>query len=392
MPHDSEKPKEGFHWGTPASILIHAAIAAVLLINIPARQPTPEQEQAVNVELVPPPEEKKPEAIKPEEAKKEEKKPEEPKPQEKPPEPPKPEAKKEEPPPPPPPKEEAKEEPKPEAPKEVAKEQPKPEQPKPEPPKQEKPKEEKPKEEAEKLPQKSDLPTMEPVFGFDDQDTGPKLSDKGNAADTETKPAVTPAPSQTEPLQPVGKPASASPVPKDINLPRIDTATSHPENDAPTTVGTDEAKTSFEPEKSPDVAQSLQGDTASKQTPGERPPEDKLNRAKTLLSQKAGSGTRASTSIGNRERDMRVGPLCVTELAVQLQQAGYSTDGMPSYGPIAASVVIVSDGKFQSGSVWYGLKFRCEVNAAATKVLSVNFSVGKPIPQSEWKRLHLTGG
>jgi hypothetical protein len=57
---------------------------------------------------------------------------------------------------------------------------------------------------------------------------------------------------------------------------------------------------------------------------------------------------------------------------------------------MSAKVVIVNDGAFNSAGVWYALKFRCEVNDAATKVVSVDFSVGQPIPESEWKQRHLS--
>ncbi|PZM13730.1 DUF930 domain-containing protein [Rhizobium tubonense] len=397
MQQDSANPKKSIEWGTPVSILIHVAIAAAFLVNLPAKQQTPDPEQAVNVELVPPPEEKKPDEKKPEEAKQEQKKPDEKKPEEKPPvkppEPPKVETKAEEPSPPPAPpspKEEAKkEEPEPEPPKEEAKAQPKPEPPK----EQEEPKqEEPPKPEAEKQPFKQDFRSVEPIFGFGDKEAGPQLSDKGNAAETEAEPAVAQAPSQPDLPVPLVKPLLASPVPADINLPKIDAAASHAENDGPTIAGADEAKTHFEPDVPPKASQSQQEDASSMPTPPEKPPEDRLNRTKTLLSKKANSGSRAVTAIGNRSRDTRVGPLCVTELAVQLQQAtpAYSTDGMPSYPPISANVVIVNDGAFLSDGVWYGLKFRCEVDDAATKVVSLQFSVGSPIPRNEWKRRHLS--
>jgi hypothetical protein len=361
MQQDSEKPKEAFHWGTPASILIHAAIAAALLINIPARQATPDQEQAVNVELVPPPQEK-PEEKKPEEAKKEDKKPETPKPPEKPPEPPKQEAKKEEPPPPPPPP--------PPAPKqEEAKEQPKP----------------------EARPPRQELPVLHPVFEYGQKDTGPKVADKGNAAVDEPKPDDSPDPASKPPapkpdeLKPPETPATANSLPKEIDLPKVRVTESGAAKDAPAAAGVDEAKTNLVPETTLETARADPTDTAEVK-PDAKPPQDKLKRAKTILSKQQMSSPRAQTAIGDLSREDRFGVLCASELDAQLRQGtpAHVPDILPRLKGMAGNVLSLTR-SFRDNTGWYDITFRCEVDDDATKVESFAYGVGNPVPKSEWK-------
>jgi hypothetical protein len=357
MQQDSEKPKKAFPWGTPVSILVHLAIAAAFLLNIPSQQPTPDQEQAVNVELVPPAEEKKPEEKKPEEAKKEEKKPEEPKPQEKPPEPPKVEAKKEEPPPPSPPKEEAKE---PETQKQEAQ------------------------------PPRQDLPVLHPVFEYGQKDTGPKVADKGNAAVDEAKPEETPTPVPPAPkpdeVKPPEKPATANPLPKEIELPKVAVTESGAAKDGPTAIGVDEAKTSLVPETAPEPTTADQTDKTEPKPDAKPPQQDKLKRAKTLLSKQAMSSPRAQSAMGDLSREDRIGILCASELQAQLRQ------GTPAHIPellprLKGTVgnVLSQTRSFRDNTGWYDITFRCEVDDDATKVDSFAYGVGNAVPKSEWR-------
>ncbi|TIU33225.1 MAG: hypothetical protein E5W26_30335, partial [Mesorhizobium sp.] len=47
-------------WALPASLILHALIAAFLVYKFPAPPQQPQQEQAVNVALVPAPDQPKP--------------------------------------------------------------------------------------------------------------------------------------------------------------------------------------------------------------------------------------------------------------------------------------------------------------------------------------------
>jgi hypothetical protein len=356
MQQDSEKPRNAFPWGTPVSILVHLAIAAVFLVNLPAKQPTPDQEQAVNVELVPPPEEKKPEGEKPEQAKQEEKKPEE-----KPPEPPKEVAKAEEPPPPPPPKEEEK-------PKQVA------------------------------PPPRQDLPVLHRVFEYGSTDTGPKISDRGDAAVDEAKPTETPTltpkppPPEPDETKLPEKPPTASPLPKDIELPKVQVTDTGAAKDGPAAIGTDEAKAFLEPLTTIETVTSEQ--KLDEPKPDAKPPQqDKLKRAKTLLSKEELSSPRAQTAMGNLSREDRIGVLCASELTAQLRQG--KPAHIPTIVPRLKGVegnVLSQTRSFRDNTGWYDITFRCEVDDGATKVLSFAYGVGNPIPKSEWRSRNFPPG
>ena len=57
MQQAAEQTTGPLRWGAPASVAIHALILALLVFGLPhPLQDTPEEPEAVNVELVPPPE------------------------------------------------------------------------------------------------------------------------------------------------------------------------------------------------------------------------------------------------------------------------------------------------------------------------------------------------
>ncbi|NKL69517.1 hypothetical protein GFM09_09545, partial [Rhizobium leguminosarum bv. viciae] len=79
--HETGKQRPEIRWGVVASVVAHIPIIALLIFGLPKIESKPVEDESVKVELVPPPEEKKPE----------------PKPKEKPPEPKPPEEAKKEP-------------------------------------------------------------------------------------------------------------------------------------------------------------------------------------------------------------------------------------------------------------------------------------------------------
>ncbi len=50
----------GLRWGVPASLILHALLIALLVHGLPRASPQPQDEPAINVALVPPPERSKP--------------------------------------------------------------------------------------------------------------------------------------------------------------------------------------------------------------------------------------------------------------------------------------------------------------------------------------------
>lgn len=385
----SKKHLAGISWGAALSIALHLLVAAVILVKLPTPKPEPQQDEAVQVELVPPPEEKK------EEPKPEEKKPEEQAKKEEPPPPPPPEekkpqeeAKKEPPPPPPPPPEEKK-------PEEQAKKEEPPPPPPEKPQEQAKAEEKKPPEAADdkktegQQGQGSPMPVLRPVFQFGDKDGGPKKSDTGNSAEGEAKPATSApthedAAGEPKPKADAGdkpdapKEPPAKPVPDDIDLPQVDIADAHSQNNAPEVDASGTALTSIE-----------QAKPAEKPADPEKPdaPKDGLAEAKTLFSPNETADPRATTAMRGVPRGRRAAQLCSTELREQL------VHGSPAYRPVIVpmyelskgTVLEVKRGAFRTAETWYDVQFRCEVNDDATGVVSFALDVGSAIPRSQWR-------
>lgn len=122
MRDDIQDQRRAFGWTLPTSLVLHVLIAVFLIFGLPESLPKPQEDEAVNVELVPPP--KPPEKAKPE------------------------------PPPPPPP------ESKPEKPPEKVETPPE-------------------KEAVQPAP----APVLKPVFRFGEKDAGPRESKEGNSAE-----------------------------------------------------------------------------------------------------------------------------------------------------------------------------------------------------------------
>ncbi|MBO9124912.1 DUF930 domain-containing protein [Rhizobium sp. 16-488-2b] len=419
MAKATEKQLGVFGWGVIASVLLHIVVVAGFLIKLPQPTPPP-QEETVNVEMVPPPEEKKPEEKKPEEQaalkvpeepKPEEKKPEQPAAAEKPADEQKPEEKKAEQKPPEPKQEEAKAEPPPPPPKppeEKAPEAPKPpEENPPQPPPPEKPPEEKPPEEkkaeeppkpdpaeqakADQQPKGPDgkpqpIQPLRPVFEFGDNASGPRKAEDGDASTETGKPAGAPdAEKPTDDPASAGKPNAddkppAKPMPDDINLPQVDVADAHQENNGPAAEATGVVTTEITQAKPKEVAKADPAASAA-------PAADPMTKVKKLYSQNDTGGDVARTAIDGMPRGMRVAELCTTELREQLRHSPqrFRPELLPSYRLQQGNVLEIKRGAFRASARWYDMSFRCEVDTDGTKVLSFAYDVGAAIPKSQWR-------
>ncbi|WP_086994919.1 DUF930 domain-containing protein [Rhizobium sullae] len=361
-------------WGVTASIALHIAVVAFFLVKLPEKAPQPPEEETVNVDLVPPPDEEK----QPEEKKAEEKKVEEQKPAEKPPELPKIEEKAEQkppaPPPPPPP-------PPPPAPPEAKPEE-KPSEP---------PKSEAKNDSADKDGKGQSMPVLRPVFEYGDKDSGPRKSETGNASAEAGKPPVTPPdeprPEEPEPAETVaakppvaGKPP-ANPVPDDVQLPQVDISAVNPEKNGPAAGAENGSKTGFEQTKLADKPNTDQTEVAKVEKP------TKLKEAKTLFSQNATDDPVAKTAMGNLPRSRRAAQLCSTELREQLVHGSppYNPVIVPAYALPRGTKLDVRRGAFRTREGWYDVQFRCEVDEGVTKIVSFAVDVGDPIPSSQWR-------
>jgi hypothetical protein len=348
-------------WGVAASIALHLAVVAFFLVKLPEQPPEPPKEETVNVDLVPPPEEKKPEEKKPAEKPPEMPKIEE-KAQQKPPAPPPP------PPPQPPPPEAKPEEKPPEAPKSEAKNDP-----------------------SGKDGKGQPIPVLRPVFEFGDKDTGPRKSETGDAAAEAGKPPVTPPdepkPEEPKPVEtaaakpPVTDKPPANPVPEDVDLPQVDVASVDTLKDGPAAGAQDEAKTALAQTKPSEKPKTDQTETAKAEMPSE------LKEAKTLFSQNDTDDPIARTAMVNMPRSRRAAELCSTELREQLVHGSpaYNPVIVPAYGLPRGTVLDVRRGAFRTREGWYDVQFRCEVDEGVTKIVSFAVDVGNPVPRNQWR-------
>lgn len=94
----------------------------------------------------------------------------------------------------------------------------------------------------------------------------------------------------------------------------------------------------------------------------------------------------ATTAMNDIPRGIRAGELCVTELRRQLigSVPPYLPNLLPTYRLDEGTVLQVRKGAFRSSAGWYNLKFRCEIDETATRVVSFEFDVGAPVPRAEW--------
>ena len=243
------------------------------------------------------------------------------------------------PPPPPPPQEEEK-----------AKEQPQPS------PKVEEP-------EVEEKPQVPPTNVMQPVFKFAEEDAGSKNPQDGAAEGEEQK--------ENDPEEDVTE-KPEEPVEEEIAEP-----------EEPVVEDVAEAQDSSEEVDSAFVAPNIE----TVPIPIARPARPKPSQvAKARRTQPGNGGEVATTAKRNLPRGIRAGKLCVTELRRRLNiaQPPFWPDLLPTYQIESGNVLQVRKGAFRADSLWYNLRFRCEVDSAATEVVSFAFTVGSPIPRREW--------
>ncbi|TPN49267.1 MULTISPECIES: DUF930 domain-containing protein [unclassified Mesorhizobium] len=364
-----------WRWALAASLILHALIAGFLFFGLPRSEQQPDQqEQPVNVAIVPPPETPKPKPA------------------------------------------------------------PKPPEPTPE-KKAEKPPEQKPPPEPPKPPNEQ---VLKRVFQYGQKDTGPEKSLDGSSAkpntpspakDEAAKPPVAPAPTQpapaatsqqkAEPSKPDEKPATVAPVersaqseekqaaedtdkqpPEVAPQPAEKQAVGTLEPLAPETGGKPAPPASAEKAKpKPSKPMKFKSARALKAPGGNAGKSGSTNNevagspvysglpgVRKLYSQGATGNAFATSSMENVPRDQRIANLCANVLNQELQQADYSPKWLPTIPLKAGNVLSRPEAAFSTMTTWYQLSFRCEVDTEATRVLSFNFRVGAVIPRSQWPR------
>ncbi|MDX8525674.1 DUF930 domain-containing protein [Mesorhizobium sp. MSK_1335] len=368
-------------WALPASLFLHVLIAAFLLYGLPRPAQLPDQEQPVNVAIVPPPDQPKPKPVRA------------------------------------PPKAEKPPEPKAEKPPEQKVEKPPPERPKP-----------------------PDIPVLKRVFQYGEKNTGPEKSPDGGSApanapspakDEAAKPPVVPKPAPNQAAPPTTpeqqaesgkadeKPATAAPDAKpaqseekqateDTDKQQADKQEAAPQTTEEQSVVppkplTAEAGDKPAPQSSvekakpkPSKAMKFKSARAFKAPSGRSNPTNAeaegspiysgLPGVRKLYSPGATGNALATSSMENVPRDQRVANLCANVLNQELQSADYSPKWLPTIPLKLGNVLNPPKAAFSTTTQWFDLSFRCEVDADATRVLSFNFRVGPTIPPGEWSQ------
>jgi hypothetical protein len=372
MKDEIQARRRDLRWGLPASLALHVLIIAFLIYGLPRPLQRPQEEQAVNVALVPPPVQPKPK-------------------------PPVPALKE--------PKREKQSEPKVEKPPEQqVKKQPPPEK---------------------QPPKSAPIEVLKPVFQFGAKDAGPRKSlDGGSAQDKPPSPAKDEASKPTVTAEDE-KPAEAG---KDSGKQAASTQQDGDKQEAAKqdAEARDTAKQS-DTTSPPLAAAGSDGEIAlpaSAEAPRPRPanmPKPRFAKGskpgggagrpsstdvanaiargysglpgvRKLYSQGATGDALATSAMAGVPRDRRAAKLCASELQQRLLNASYFPDLIPLVPLKAGNLLDVPEAAFHTQTTWYRLSFRCEVDNDATRVLSFDFRVGTAIPPDEWARLGLPVG
>lgn len=374
MTSSTDEWRRELGWALPASVILHALLVVLMLYGLPKPHMEPQAEQVVNVALVPPPEAPRPEPAAP-----------------------------------------------PEEPPATAEQ--------PAEPEAESPAEE---EAAPPPPSRSPIEVLRPVFEFGDETTGPRESLDGDGAqesrpspverddpeppgadeaaesspNEEAEAAATPDPAgQEQQGQEAAAPEVEEQQEEDGQAAAIDE--SEAQEPAPPALAADGdagevalPMTAQAPQPRPaHVPRPARASDPASRTSGGQGADDVavalsegfsgLPGVRDLYSQGATGDVRATTAMAGMPRDERGGKLCASVLQQQLLAAAYSPDLVPLVPLKSGNVLDVPDAAFHTRSTWYHLSFRCEVDAAATRVLSFDYRVGRAIPPADWARLGL---
>lgn len=368
-----------------ASLALHAVLFSLFFVQLPVTLPEPEQEEAVAVQIVPPPEEKPPEEEAPAPAEPEEAEAEEAAQAEE----QQPEQASEEVPEPPPAADEAEAEAEvTPAPAEAVEDAPPPEQ---------QQMAAAPPTPVEGEGRRMPFPALNPVFEFGEQDRGPREALDGNGAEDGAETAPEPETVEEEQASEAGRgadeteavtpeePADAASEDTAGAEDPAETALAEPSTDDPTGLGIDilSSGTSDSGISFGIAAAGTDEQEAGQPATPEAPP---LDEKKQLFSRALTDDPRAVTAMADIPRGVRADQLCITELREQLRRGSprYRPELLPSYKLGEGTRFEIRDAAFRSEGRWYDLSYRCEINEEATKVLSFALRVGAPIPRSQW--------
>ena len=370
-------------WALPASLFLHVLIAAFLVYGLPRAALQPDEERPINVAIVAPLAQPKPEP---------------------PPRPPiEPKAEK-----PPAPQVEKR-------PEQTAEKPLQPEQPR----------------------KPSPVEVLKPVFQYGDKDIGPRKSPDGasaqdnapSARDGDAKPPVAPnqpadtvdakdaanatnigkdpanAASEAEPAQEMPKQAPSS---QDADQPSADethndkqpAAAPTPlaalggqdEIELPAVAETPKPKPANTPKPGPATQAKSASGRAGKQgttNGGTSLSYSGLPGVRRLRSQGATGDVLATTAIAGLPRDERVSKLCASVLRQELLDAAYVPEWVRFVPLQTGNILNDPNAAVRATGTWHRLSLRCEVDTDATRVLAFNYRLGPLITPGEQVRLGL---
>jgi len=193
-------------------------------------------------------------------------------------------------------------------------------------------------------------PSIQPAFQFGQRDMGPRKAPRGNGAEDGS--ATEAARADKENDDPLSKPQEKI-AQGELQVP------------APATDG-----------------------AAAVKIVNNTPEKPKLKEAKKLFSQAATGDLTATTAMAGVPRPVRAKRLCTSELQAQLVNLAppYFPEILPAESLRDGTTIEIVDAAFLAERRWFGVSYRCEVDAEVTKVVSFAFHVGDPIPRSEWRR------
>ncbi|MEP2705046.1 MAG: DUF930 domain-containing protein [Roseibium sp.] len=124
---------------------------------------------------------------------------------------------------------------------------------------------------------------------------------------------------------------------------------------------------------------------------GQSAPSRTLPKAQRLFSGHFTADPRVRSAMNGMPPGERMNLLCITELREQLHNEvpPFIPDRLPNFRPQKGTVLEPGRAAFRSFGIWYDVAFRCEVDSGVKRVESFSYKVGKPIPRSQWAERRL---
>ncbi len=119
----------------------------------------------------------------------------------------------------------------------------------------------------------------------------------------------------------------------------------------------------------------------------------RMVQARQFFSDDLASNPRVRTAMAGMGQSERLNLLCMTELRGQLTAANppMFADLMPSFRPPPGTVLEPRNAAVRSFGQWFDIDFRCEVDHSVTRVVSFEYRIGPEIPRSQWKQRGFPG-